>query len=103
MSIKTSEEILASLKEILKDDTSDTALAILEDVSDTMNDLSEKSKGDGVNWKQKYEDNDKEWREKYRDRFFNHSSDEPEDDIDNNDFVDEKTKFEELFSQEGVK
>ena len=104
MSIKTSEEILTSLKEILKDDTSDTALTILEDVSDTMNDLTEKSKGDGVDWKQKYEDNDKEWREKYRDRFFNHSSDEPEDDIDNNDdFVEEKTKFDDLFSQEGVK
>lgn len=103
MSIKTNEEIMSSLKDLLKDDTSDTALTILEDVSDTMKDLEEKSKGDGVDWKKKYEDNDKEWREKYRDRFFNHSAEDPEDDIESSVEPVEKVKFEDLFSQEGVK
>ena len=102
MSIKTKEEILDALKEIFKDDTSDTALTILEDVSDTFTDLTDKSKGDGVDWEQKYKDNDREWREKYRDRFFNHSADDPIEDIDNDDQHEEiKTKFEELFSEKG--
>ena len=103
MSIKTKEEILDALKEIFKDDTSDTALTILEDVSDTFTDLTDKSKGDGVDWEQKYKDNDREWREKYRDRFFNHSADDPIEDIENGDDQHEeiKTKFEELFSEKG--
>lgn len=92
-----------ALKEIFKDDTSDTALSILEDVSDTINDLEEKSKGDGVDWEQRYKDNDREWREKYRDRFFNHSADDPIEDLSDEDNQHEeiKTKFEELFSEKG--
>ena len=103
MSIKTKEEILSTMKDLLKDDTSDTAISILEDVSDTLDDFQSKAEGDGTDWKKKYEDNDNEWRQKYRDRFFNHSADDPEDDIETHDEPVEKVKFEELFSQEGDK
>ena len=103
MSIKTKEEILSTMKDLLKDDTSDMALSILEDVSDTFDDFQSKAEGDGTDWKKKYEDNDNEWRQKYRDRFFNHSADDPEDDIETPDEPVEKVKFEELFSQEGEK
>lgn len=104
MSIKTKEEILSTLKELLKEDTSDSALSILEDVTDTLDDFQSKIQGDGVDWKQKYEQNDSEWRQKYRDRFFNHTADDPDDtDDDIEEPVPEKTKFDELFSQEGVK
>lgn len=101
MSIKTKDEILSTIKSLLKDDTSDDAISILEDVTDTFDDLQSKAQGDGEDWKTRYEENDKEWRQKYRDRFFNHSADEPEDDIDTPDEAVEKVKFEELFSQEG--
>ena len=103
MSIKSKDEILSALKEILNDDASDNAIAILEDVADTFDDFTTKTKTE-TDWKQKYEDNDKEWRQRYRDRFFNHSKDDPEDkmeDFSSDDIVDEKTKFEELFSQKG--
>lgn len=103
MSIKTKEEILSTMKDLLKDDTSDMALSILEDVSDTFDDFQSKAEGDGTDWKKKYEDNDNEWRQKYRDRFFNHSADDPDDDIETPDDHVEKVKFEELFSQEGEK
>lgn len=102
MSIKTKEEILSTLQSLLKEDTSDDAISILEDVTDTFDDLSSKTQDDGTNWEKKYHDLDTEWRQKYRDRFFNHSADDPEDDIETPDEPVEKVKFEELFSQEGV-
>lgn len=103
MSIKTKEEILSTLQSLLKEDTSDEAISILEDVTDTFDDLSSKTQGDGTDWEKKYHELDTEWRQKYRDRFFNHSADDPEDDIETPDEPVEKVKFEELFSQEGVK
>ena len=98
MAIKSKDEILASLKEILKEDTSDEAIAIIEDVTDTFDDFSARQ-SDSTDWKEKYETNDKEWRQKYRDRFFNHSADEPDPIIepDPKDEPEEKTKFEQLF------
>ena len=68
--VKTKDELLASIKERFKDDTSDETISFIEDVSDTINDLETRA-SDETDWKSKYEENDKQWREKYRDRFFN--------------------------------
>lgn len=78
MSVKTREEILNNLNAIIGENTSDEALALIEDVTDTFEDLENKT-NDSTNWKEKYETNDKEWREKYRQRFFSKSEDEPDD------------------------
>ena len=69
MAVLTKDELLTSLKGILQDNTSDDALKILEDASDTITDLEEKTK-DSTKWKEKFEQNDKEWRTKYTERFF---------------------------------
>lgn len=63
--VKTKDELLASIKSKFGDDTSDETIALLEDISDTLD-----TKNDGAEWKKKYEDNDKMWREKYTSRFF---------------------------------
>ena len=68
--VRTKDELLASIKDRFKDDTSDETISFIEDVSDTINDLETKA-SDETDWKSKYEENDKQWREKYRDRFFN--------------------------------
>lgn len=70
MAIKKIDEIMASVKEYIGDDTSDTALSIIEDVQDTFSSLSQ---SETENWKQKYEENDRQWRERYRERFFSGS------------------------------
>ena len=75
--VKTKDELLASIKERFKDDTSDETISFIEDVSDTINDLETRA-SDETDWKYKYEENDKQWREKYRDRFFNSESKEDE-------------------------
>lgn len=100
MSVKSKTEILDAIKEKLGDDTSDSTLSFLEDVSDTFDDLESKS-NDSTDWKAKYEENDKGWRQKYHDRFF--SSDDDKNDDKNDDDGDEceapKT-FDELFKTE---
>lgn len=73
--IKTKDELLNILKERIGEDTSDEALAFIEDITDTITDFEKRAEGDGVDWKKKYEDNDAEWRAKYKERFF---SGEPE-------------------------
>ena len=62
--VKTKDELLASIKDRFKDDTSDETISFIEDVSDTINDLETKA-SDETDWKSKYEENDKQWREKY--------------------------------------
>lgn len=103
MAILTKEEFIKRVNERIGDDTSDEAIAYLEDMTDTINDLSEKT-SDSTDWKKKYEENDKAWREKYRERFNGTSGNENNNDgSDNNDDIDEppapKT-FDELFAKE---
>lgn len=78
MAVRTKDELLISIKELIGDSTDDKALAIIEDVTDTFKDFETKS---GDDWKAKYEENDKAWREKYKERFFNTEVDKEEDDV----------------------
>lgn len=93
MSVKSIDEILNAVKERIGDDTSDSAISFVEDISDTLNSLSEQE-----NWRQKYEQNDSEWRKKYRDRFL--SGESSSDDDDSGD-ENEPLTYEKLFNVEG--
>ena len=63
--VRTKDELLASIKDRFKDDTSDETISFIEDVSDTINDLETKAS------------DETDWREKYRDRFFNSEGGDP--------------------------
>ena len=98
MAIRTRDEILNAIRAKIGDDTSDEAIALVEDVTDTMADMENRANGDGENWRQRYEENDRQWREKYRDRFFSKTDDKDDDKDD-----DEKKKpmsFDELFKED---
>jgi hypothetical protein len=90
MSVKTIDEIMTKVREIIGEDDSDGAIEFVEDISDTLESFSNVE-----DWKTKYEENDKKWREKYRDRFFT-SKEVEEDDIEEPEEK-EKKKFEDLF------
>lgn len=96
MAIKTKEELLASLRNALGDDTEDDTLTLFEDFSDTYDDLNSKAKPDGKDWKAEAERIDNEWRQKYHDRFFNPAEDE-KDPLDAGDPEPKKYRFEDLF------
>ena len=68
MAVRSKDEIIAQLSAKLGEDSSDEALALIEDVTDTLDTLSGEN-SDGKDWKAEAERIDKEWREKYKARF----------------------------------
>ena len=88
---KTLDEILEGVKGIIGDNTSDEAITLIEDITDSF-------ATDEEDWKAKYEENDAMWRQKYRDRFYSGVKEEQEDYYEEEKPV-VKTKFEELFEE----
>ena len=76
MAVKSKDDLLKQIKEILPD-TDDKTIGLIEDITDTVSDLENKSK-DQTDWKKKYNENDTAWRQKYKDRFFNSEAAENE-------------------------
>lgn len=90
---KSLEELLASAKAIIgEDNTSDEAIAFIEDITDSYS-------APKVDWEAKYRENDAEWRKKYHDRFFSDVNPEEENAPFEEDKPIVKTKFEELFEE----
>lgn len=102
MAVRTLEEITKALSEKLGEDTSDEAISLLEDVTDTLNDFNTRVTESG-NWKQRYEENDAEWRQKYRNRFMGKVDENADDKLippdDHDDTPKEKLTFDSLFKE----
>lgn len=96
MAIRTGAELGAALKGILGDSPSDAGLALLEDLTDTMGDLT--SNGSAADWKQKYEENDRNWRKRYAERFNSPVDDDDKKKEKNNNDTKPRT-FESLFKE----
>lgn len=97
MAILKKDEIMQSIRDRIGADTSDEALAFIENIEDTLNDYENKTKNDGVDWREKYEQNDAEWRKRYRERFFSGSPvEEQEEPIE----TPKRLTFEQLFKEE---
>ena len=84
----TMDELKASLKTLIGDNTDDASIKFLEDFNDTISDAGSDN-GDG-DWKKKYDDLlkdkeelDKAWRKRYTERFFS-AEDSHTDNKDNN-------------------
>lgn len=75
MAVRSSQEIMNSLKGIIGENNSDEALSLIEDVADTMRDYETRV---GEDWKSKYEENDSMWRNKYKERFFSGNDPDPQ-------------------------
>lgn len=102
MAIKTKTEILAAIQARFGDDTSDDALAFIEDITDTITDLETRASGE-TNWEQKYRDNDAAWRKRYQERFFNGDGDpnhEPNSQDDDDTDKEKPLTFENLFKED---
>ena len=97
MAILTKEQLMESIKNRVGEDTSDEALAFIENVNDTIENMSSDKNTD---WQAKYEENDKQWRERYVARFNGSDEDYNEDkrqhltEAENKNF-----KYEDLFKE----
>lgn len=98
MAVRSREEIIAEINARVGADNSDEAIALIEDVTDTLADLETRANGDGTDWKAEAERIDKEWREKYRARFSSNSGED--DDINlSKQGAGKDYSFEKLFKQ----
>lgn len=75
MAVRTREQLLTSIQTRFDGQTDDESIELLEDITDTLNDLETRAQGDGTDWKTMYEQNDADWRKRYTERFY---SNEPE-------------------------
>ena len=67
MAIKSSEDLMNSLNTLLGERDDDDALELIQDFTDTLDDMS---KNRGVYTQQQYDALDASWRKRYRERFF---------------------------------
>lgn len=70
MAVLSRDDYFTRLQTVLGSDTSDEGIALLEDMTDTYNDLEQRANGDGVDWEQRYRELDESWKKKYSHRFF---------------------------------
>ena len=99
MAVISKESLLEKIRDMIGTENaeSDEAISLLEDMSDTFDDLSSQVSQAG-DYKKKYEENDAEWRKRYHDRFFSVTEDDIKGD-DKDDEVEKKT-FESLFKED---
>lgn len=104
MAILEKEAFMNLIKERIGDSTTDEDLKFIEDLTDTYNDLEQKSNtASDKEWEEKYNNLDKEWREKYKARFFQTDNDnDDDDDDDDNDSRENKDniQIDDLFKTE---
>ena len=102
MSVVSKESLLERIRDITASENaeSDESISLLEDLSDTFEDLSSQVLQAG-DYKRKYEENDAEWRKRYHDRFFSVAEETTikEEDKDDDDDEEKKT-YESLFKED---
>lgn len=88
------DELIEKIKTYVGDRTDDETIAIIEDISDSID------SSDADEWKQKYEENDKMWRDKYISRFLEKKEDELDTPTEHAEEEKEYNSFEDLFEEE---
>ena len=97
--IRTKDELLTIINERFSGDETDEVISFIEDVTDTLDDLTAKA-ADSTNWQERYNQLDADWRKRYKERFFT-GEDQPEDEEEfEEDEKEEKTTYEDLFKED---
>ena len=102
MAIVTMNDLLNQVNILIGENTSDESISLIENVTDTFNDLNEKANNnEAEKWKTKYEENDKEWRNKYKSRFMSGGTEKPDNELDITEPPEppKKRTFESLFKE----
>ena len=91
MAVLTREQMLERIKQRIGENTSDEALKLIEDISDTIDDYETKTK------------DTTDWEKKYKDRFFNATANDEKDDSESDEYDESKENkltYENLFKEE---
>lgn len=68
MAVLSRDDFFSAVQQIVGTDTSETAIAFIENMTDTYNALA--NNDNNAEWEQRYNDLNKQWAEKYKHRFF---------------------------------
>ena len=68
MSVLSRDEFFNRINDYIGTNSDDAAIQLVEDLTDTYNDLEKRNTEE--NWEQRYKDLDASWRERYKKRFF---------------------------------
>lgn len=99
MAVKNIDEIVEAVRKRIGEDTSDEAISLLEDVTDTFADY-ETRVADKTDWKTKYDEMDASWRKKYMDRFSGKTGEEVKEEQEEQIKDDSEPRtFDELFTE----
>lgn len=99
MAVRTRDEIIEAIRTRIGEDTSDEAISLLEDVTDTFTDY-ETRVADRTDWKARYDEMDASWRKKYMDRFSGKTGEEVKDEQEEQIKDDSEPRtFDELFTE----
>lgn len=100
MSVVSKESLLERIRDMIGEENAETdeSISLLEDLSDTFEDLFSQVLQAG-DYKKKYEENDAEWRKRYHDRFFSDVEETTIKEDDKDDDVEKKT-YESLFKED---
>lgn len=69
--ILSRDQYFERVHNIVGDDSTDESISLLEDLTDTYNDLENRANADSENWEQKYNELNEQWKKRYKSRFFN--------------------------------
>lgn len=97
MAVRNKVDLLTALNGFIGENSTDQALSLIEDVTDTFTAFEGKEPGE--DWETKYNQLDADWRKRYKDRFFNTPEGVVED---NKEDLQEESKpkeFEDLFEE----
>ena len=99
MAVKTIDEIMEAIRNCIGEDTSDEAISLLEDVTDTFADY-ETRVADTTDWRARYDEMDASWRKKYMDRFSGKTGEEVKEEQEEQIKDDSEPRtFDELFAE----
>lgn len=100
MAIVSNEDLIQRITALIGESTTDENISLIEDVTDTLQDYTERAK-DSTDWKEKYTENDREWRKRYTERFTNNDGQDDENSQYKDDSQEsEKLTFDSLFKEE---
>lgn len=77
MAVLDRDEYFESLRTIFDGRNDTDSITMMENLTDTYEDLNNRANGDGIDWKKRYEENDEMWKDRYKNRFFNGNGGNP--------------------------
>lgn len=97
MAVLSKDDYMARVKGIVGENSDDESISLLEDLTDTYNDLEKRTQKSDVDWEKKYKDLDEQWRKRFQKRFYESDGGNPYEPEIETETEEEKITIDDLF------